>query len=46
MRCWAIGANTPARRLAIEATYDLDDDKSHTAPIVTKTVLVLGIWPL
>ena len=42
-----VRANTPThRRLTIETTYDLNDDKSHTAPSVTKTVLVLGIWPL
>src|ERR1700722_7212898 len=41
-----VRVNTPARRLAIETTYDLNNDKSHTAPSVTKTVLVLGIWPL
>jgi hypothetical protein len=28
---------SPARCLTIEATYDLNDDKSHTAPSVTKT---------
>lgn len=32
-----VRVNTPARRLAIETTYDLNDDKSHTAPSVTKT---------
>lgn len=41
-----VRVNTPTRRLAIETTYDLNDDQSHTAPSVTKTMLVLGIWPL
>ena len=28
----SVRANAPAHRLTIEATYDLNDDKSHTAP--------------
>src|SRR5580693_6761489 len=43
----SVRVNTPTRhRLTIETTYDLNDDKSRAAPSVTKTVLVLGIWPL